>query len=258
MKNTVYSKYRLLFLCFFLLIWNIQAGVMGNYDKDSGIWSVDTGIYQCKFFPGCMYPVWFKDKQDRKFPFFIFSDRIRDQKELYHLSEERWAELKILKNTDSEFIAELRGNFCHNAGKPAVNVPFAGIGAVYKYTLKKNDPLLKIKITLTKKEKKTYDLNLIRLRWRFMPFHTFRTARKDIVLNEFFKQKNILNSDSGFLIGSGVMMKITTPEVRVFRMDFQNGFLFMQDAALHCKWPADQSVFRGESGLIFQSVSWGK
>ena len=80
------------------------ATVHGN-----GIIEVKTGSYELSFFPGCMFPFRLKTG-GRTLPEPVWLDRIvgMDGKQ-YFLNIDRFAERKIVTNTDREFCVEMSG-----------------------------------------------------------------------------------------------------------------------------------------------------
>ena len=100
------------------------ATVHGN-----GIIEVKTGSYELSFFPGCMFPFRLKTG-GRTLPEPVWLDRIvgMDGKQ-YFLNIDRFAERKIVTNTDREFCVEMTGTYCLNDD---VSIP-GKVLALYRY-----------------------------------------------------------------------------------------------------------------------------
>ncbi|MBO4647141.1 MAG: hypothetical protein J5806_03180 [Lentisphaeria bacterium] len=116
-----------------LLMGLLAAGCMAAPDlatvHDNGIIEVKTGSYELSFFPGCMFPFRLKTG-GRTLPEPVWLDRIvgMDGKQ-YFLNIDRFAERRIVTNTDREFCVEMSGTYCldddfSNPGK---------VRALYRY-----------------------------------------------------------------------------------------------------------------------------
>ena len=78
---------------------------------DNGIVEVKTAEYELSFFPGCMFPFRLISR-GTPLPEPVWLDRIvgMDGKQ-YYLNVERFAERRILCNTDREFRIEMTGTY---------------------------------------------------------------------------------------------------------------------------------------------------
>ena len=98
----------------------------------NGIIEVKTGSYELSFFPGCMFP--FRLKTGGKtLPEPVWLDRIvgMDGKQ-YYLNIDRFAERRIVTNTDREFCVEMSGTYCLDDD---VSCP-GKVKALYRYKCK--------------------------------------------------------------------------------------------------------------------------
>ena len=117
-----------LFLLIFSVAASTEAATLGKI-YDNGIAEVKTASYSLSFFPGCMLP--FRLVSNGKaLPEPIWLDRIvsMDGKQ-YYLNIERFAERRILSNTEQKFCVEMKGTYCLNDD---VSIP-GNIEVVYQY-----------------------------------------------------------------------------------------------------------------------------
>lgn len=121
---------------------SLAATPLANH-HDNGIIEVKTGKYELSFFPGCMFP--FRLKCGGKtLPEPVWLDRVvgNDGKQ-YFLNVERFAERRILSDTDQEFCIEMSGMYCLNDD---VSVP-GKVSAVYQYTCRADGVSVNVKIS---------------------------------------------------------------------------------------------------------------
>lgn len=122
-------------------------------DKASDTIAIDTGIYECRFFSGCMFPDSFRipEGSKRLNPLRYFTDpfgldEIRVGEKRFRLDRERWAEWKIVENTREKFVIECRGTFCEN-GKEELAAP--GVSARYVWQFFRNKPEISVHAEIT-------------------------------------------------------------------------------------------------------------
>lgn len=124
-----------------LALWTagaVTAAEMGTFDRRTGNWIVRGKHLSCTFFAGHMFPARFTLTDGGELPRSTFSDSLRypGKTQIYRLDLERWAEGKVLKNTESEFTIELKGKFCRTA-LPHME-EFPGVTAVYRYHFRRD------------------------------------------------------------------------------------------------------------------------
>ena len=103
---------------------------MAVYDPLSWITMVKADEFECQFFPGAMYPTSFALKDGTPLPPVHFTDQIKIGKDVYYLDCDRWAERKVLADTQDKFTVEINGTFCTSAREYAAK----GVKACYRYT----------------------------------------------------------------------------------------------------------------------------
>lgn len=181
-------------------------------DKTSGTIAIDTGIYECRIFSGCMFPDSFRvpDGQKRMSPLRYFTDpfgldEIRVGKKRFLLNRERWAERRIVENTKEKCVIECRGTFCENSREePAV----PGVSARYVWQFFRNKPEIKVSAEIVyPPEIKDASLLLLPLRsgTRFQKKSFDMKEKKGLVIAnaEFVFTKNQTTSHPKFIrIGS--------------------------------------------------------
>ncbi len=241
MKKTVLSM--LIFIAAAL-----HAAEMGKFDPDSKNWKVGGDHFSCTFFQGCLYPAWFRSPAGAEFPFFVFDDVFTVDGETYLLREERWAEHKIVKNTADQFVIECTGNFC--TGKPPQNTPCKEILTTYRYTLRKDSPVMKIEILMEKEKTVPVNLSLMRLRWRFLPFSEMKQADGT--------RYNLRQRPAGYDCGRIVLLHPAMnlapgfSKTRVSWLNRENGFLYVTDRDADVAWQANQKTFRHSTQISFE------
>ena len=240
-------------LCFFLFSWSAvcAASPMGVYDPDAKNWNVSGAHFQCTFFHGCMYPVWFRSPGQQEYPFFLFTDSFSDGKKTYRIEEERWAEATVVENTETRFIIELKGNFCD--GLPPHNTPCKEVTAVYRYTLERNVPDLRISCTFSKTAERSYEMALSRLRWRFLPFEKFAGKDGVIALRERFKRPGELKTAGGTLLSPVMNLTLLTDSVLLRWENLQNGFFHLADGNGVLRWGAGEKILRYSVTMRFSN-----
>ncbi len=129
------------------------AEPMGTLDAKTGNILVKADNYQCTFFNNHMFPVWFKRPDGTDYPRVLyFHDRAYEttgKKRMFYLYRDLWAERKILKNTADTFVVEMRGVFTNHFGD---TVAPDGLGAIYRYELRRNSPGIRIKATVIRRK----------------------------------------------------------------------------------------------------------
>ena len=78
------------------LIFVVQGGNIGTFDRNRATWLVDTGKIKCEFLEGCMFPSAFQ-KDGRYYPNFSLLDELQTPSGKYYLKDERWADIKIIE-----------------------------------------------------------------------------------------------------------------------------------------------------------------
>jgi|GEM_PF-1453907 len=126
---------------------------LGIVNKDAGTVSIDTGLFDCRFFPGALYPDNFRkgDGPQRMKPLWKLSDpfgfdEITIGKMRFESRNERWAEQKVLLNTRERCIVESRGTFCTFSKTDTVLPDQAKI--IYTWEFAKNSPEIKARAVL--------------------------------------------------------------------------------------------------------------
>ena len=135
-----------------------ERKTLGIADQDAEIIRIDTGIFDCRFFPGALYPDNFRkgDGPKRLNPLWKLADpfgadEIVIGKERFESRQERWADQKILLNTKERCIVESRGTFC-TFSKTDTVLPH-GAQITYTWEFLKNSPVIKAKAELRYPEK---------------------------------------------------------------------------------------------------------
>jgi hypothetical protein len=104
-------------------------------DSLTGMAAVRAEQFECRFFPGCMYPIRFELPDGTPLPEIRWDDQIVINKQIYRLDCDRWAERNILVNTPEKLIVECSGTFCTQAREFAAP---GEIKAIYRYTFQRN------------------------------------------------------------------------------------------------------------------------
>ena len=209
-KNFVIA---ILFACVLL-----DAAPMAVHNPKCDWHDVKTDFYQCTFYNGCMFPVWFKSADGKmEFPRHFLLDWIKfadaPDTELHYLHEDRFATVAVLENTDDTLVVECKGKFCKGVKS------FPGVTATYRWTLKRHSPEINLDAQIA------YDDNAPRrlcltmtgsMAFRNMPFDKvqiaqnapkpFRTPGK---APEVFVSRNGL----ALLTADGLRFGVSTPAV---------------------------------------------
>lgn len=231
----------------FLMVWLTGAFVwadLGRYDQDTKHWEVDTGALRCTFFQGCMFPVWFKNAQGESFPFFIFRDCLQQGDKTAYLDEERWATFRVVENSSLRFIIECQGQFCF--GLSPYNRPDERVEATYRYELTRGQSVVKVDVSLRKKEMVDFKVELGSLRWRYLPFATCGEVNlKDLRFMQDVK------APSARLCHPAMDLWLGEHQVILRRTPQENTFLFVKDAEGVKNWPAAESELHFSTVLCF-------
>ena len=121
----------------------LTAEPMAIYNEKCDWYEVQTQYYRCTFYNGCMYPVWFTSTDGKaEFPRGFMLDWIKKadapDTELHYLRYDNYAEIKIIENSDKALTVECTGKFCKGI------YSFPGVTAVYRWTLQKNSPEIRL------------------------------------------------------------------------------------------------------------------
>ena len=139
---------------------------MGNFDKVSGNWRVKNDFFSCTFLEGSLFPGEFVFNNGKTPGIILFRDTATDGGKPYMLSEERWADTKIIRNDEKSFIIERLGKFYRNSSP--VITPIKSVDVICRYEFKKDSPSVKIKFSYRKKADVTVKINSgIHLVWYF-------------------------------------------------------------------------------------------
>ena len=133
----------------FLSISVCFAAEMGKFDSVSQNYLVNTGSFSCTFLQGCMFPTDITLADGTSVGAIIFRDAVTGcDKKVYTLLDERWAETKIIRNDDKEFIIEREGAFMRNVS-PLIT-KLQGVKITCRYTFRKNSNRIGIKFIYRK------------------------------------------------------------------------------------------------------------
>ncbi|MBE6367420.1 MAG: hypothetical protein E7052_05855 [Lentisphaerae bacterium] len=152
------------------------ADPMATYNAQGDWYDVKNDYYRCSFYNGCMYPVWFYSSDGKKeFPRGFLLDWIKkstaDDTQLHYLHNDRFAEVKIIENTPEKLVVECIGKFCKDTTR------FPNVTARYRYTLKRNSPLILLEGVLScsaPEKQPPCKVYLGVLAFRHQPFETIR------------------------------------------------------------------------------------
>jgi hypothetical protein len=228
-----------------LLVCAVAMADLGWYDNTTKHWEVDTGALKCTFFYGCMFPVWFKNADGGKFPFFVFRDNVKHGEEIAFLDEERWATFTVIENTSLKFIIECRGNYCY--GLSPYNVPDKGVEAIYRYELTRGKSDVKINVTLRKEAGTEYKVDLCSFRWRDLPFEKCG----DIVLKEGTQYRKSYEVPNATLFHNSMDLWLNGHKAIIRKEDYEGGLFFLKDAEGAKTWSADSTELKFETMLCF-------
>ena len=140
---------------------------MGKLNSETGCISVTCDGYSCTFFEGHMFPVRFRTPTGECFPSLTFNDKAREtEKEIqYVLGEDRWAEFRIVENSDDCFVIDCLGSYCRIDSRPFV-LALQGVQVAYRYSLRKSSKSIKIDISLKGSHKPPLDISFLNPAWR--------------------------------------------------------------------------------------------
>ena len=134
------------------------ASEMGRLDPVSQNYFVNTGAFSCSFLQGCMFPSDFTLADGTAVGSIIFCDTVTSgDKKVYSLLDERWAETKIIRNNDKEFVIEREGVFMRNVSPLITKLD--GVKITCRYTFNKNSNRVGIKFIYRKDPKITCRIN---------------------------------------------------------------------------------------------------
>ena len=140
-------KKTLLFL--FLSVSVCFAAEIGRFDSVSQNYLVNTGAFTCTFLQGCMFPTEITLADGTSLGAIIFRDAVTgSDKKVYTLLDERWADTKIIRNDDREFVIERIGAFMRNVS-PLIT-KLEGVKITCRYTFRKNSNRIGIKFIYRK------------------------------------------------------------------------------------------------------------
>ena len=141
MKKTLLLLFLSISVCF--------AAEMGKFDAVSQNYLVNTGSFTCTFLQGCMFPTDITLADGTPVGAIIFRDAVTgSDKKVYTLLDERWAETKIIRNDEKEFIIEREGGFMRNIS-PLIT-KLQGVKITCRYTFRKNSNRIGIKFIYRK------------------------------------------------------------------------------------------------------------
>ena len=238
----------------FLMVWLTSCLVwadLGRFDQDTKHWEVDTGALRCTFFQGCMFPVWFKNAQGEPFPFFIFRDTLCQGDKTAFLDEERWATFRVIENSSLRFIIECQGNFCF--GLSPYNRPDERVEATYRYELTRGQSVVKVEVSLRKKEALDFKVELCALRWRFLPFASYGDT--DLKGLKYMQEVKV---PAAHLHHPVMDLCLGEHQVILRRTPQENTFLFVKDAEGVKSWPAAEQELRFATTLCFGKAQASK
>lgn len=219
---------KVLVLLSVLVLYSVWAGPMGKFDPDAKNWNVKGDCYSCTFFQGCMYPVWFKSPKGAEFPFFVMNDYFTVGTKTYKMIEERWAKFEVKENSEDRFVIVCKGWFCH--GLAPVNKPYKDVNVSYKYTLERRSPVMKIDIQITKNKNEDIKFNLIRPRWRFLPFDKLKCFNNEIIdLKKRFTKPDFFTCEGAELASPALTLVFPRGKKKVIWENRENGFLTVAD-----------------------------
>ena len=118
---------------------------MAVYDPLSWITAVKADKFECQFFPGAMYPTSFALNDGTQLAQVKFADRIKIGNDVYYLDCDRWAERKVLEDTQDRFVVEIYGTFCTSAREYVAK----GVEAVYRYTFNRTGNEIEVEAKVT-------------------------------------------------------------------------------------------------------------
>lgn len=113
---------------------------IADYNPLSMITVINTGKFGCQFFARAMYPNAFTLHDGTELDAVKFNDRIKIGKDVYYLDCERWAERKVIEDTQDRFVIKMQGTFCTSRHEYAAK----DVKAVYRYTFKRNSAEIEV------------------------------------------------------------------------------------------------------------------
>lgn len=175
------KKTAILFLTVFAACLISNAAPLGVRQERTKYMVVANDCFSCTFFPGHMFPVWFKTKDGREFPPVVrFLDRAVIGGTAYWLYTDLWAEQTVVSNTEEEFVIKCSGVYCHVEGD---KVAPGDLRAVYTYTIKKSSPVIKVTAEITRQDTKKIRIVFLQPAWSAkQEFDTIRRNGKDVRL----------------------------------------------------------------------------
>lgn len=138
---------------------------LGMVQPDSGLIKVDCGIFCCTFFPGHLFPVYFR-AGNTEFPSVFFEDYALYNGHLYRAEEERWAEQSVQSNTQDEFDIICSGVFCRSDTSKFVEA-LKNLNYTRRYKFKYGRPSIEMEISLAGALPEKVELLLNKPVWRF-------------------------------------------------------------------------------------------
>ncbi len=135
--------------------------------RENGIIDVKTDHYALGFFPGHMFPFNLKAADGTALPEIIFLDRIVADRKQYSLRIDRFAETRIVENSDDRLTVEISGHYCLDADTSAPGRPLA----VYRYECRRNSPEIKVSATVSREDDTEWaEVHFMQPGWRGNPF----------------------------------------------------------------------------------------
>lgn len=147
----------------------LNAADMGQIEDATKRLRIKSDFYQVEFFPGHMFPVWFKTPDGVEFPRVRFMDFFYDtgSKKSYPLRRDRWAEQNIVENTPERIVIECSGTYCSEdstteaPGKPRT---------VYRYTFHRDSDRIAIEGRFSRESDAECTVTFIQPYWLGSPF----------------------------------------------------------------------------------------
>lgn len=213
----------------------------------SQILDIKNNFYSISFFPGHMFPFQIKNAQGTPIPEFIWFDRVvADNTKQFFLRIDRFAERKIISQSDDHIIIEITANYCLNE---EITAP-GNIRATYRYECSANSPKINITATVMKDDDMTWtELHILQPSWRGNPWNTWTDNTGKTHL--FKKAPSHLFTSPEQASISNDTFKVTIEHDTVFGWNnASNKYYSYISAAKRTKWNAKSETFKAT--LAFQ------
>jgi hypothetical protein len=237
------KKYILLLL---FISFIAQGNTLATFDKVSQSWIVKNNFYSCIFLEGQLFPSDFTFKDNKSScGVIIFNDTATCSKnKKYLLLEERWAESKIVKNTQDTFIIQRKGSFFNNSNPLISKLDGVSVTCTFKFT--KTNPAFEVTILYQKDPNVTCTINTsLNASWFYKnPFDKISNNNKteDLALKDnsyrSFDKKNAIT-----LIGKKSKLTIKSKRIiTVLKGNNETYPLYINGGFWQKKWEKEDTL----------------